>query len=80
MVSWYQHGKLHRVGGPAHIQNGAQYWYQNDKYHRVDGPAIIWPDGSREWWLFGKQYKHNGAPNSFIAAAETLTALFPDIE
>ena len=28
----------------------------NDKgQHRLDGPAVQWPDGSKEWWVNGKQ-------------------------
>ena len=34
--------------------------------HRVDGPAVIYPDGTKEWWLHGKTvteaevWAHNG--------------------
>jgi len=35
-------GKLHRLGGPAHIDviNGYSSWYINGKLHRSDGPAL----------------------------------------
>ena len=43
--TWYQHGIIHRVSGPAMIyfEFGApvqQFWIQNGVRHRTDGPAI----------------------------------------
>ena len=26
------------------------------QYHREDGPAIEYADGTKEWWINGKQY------------------------
>ena len=34
---------------------GTKRWYKDDKLHRDDGPAIEWPNGSKEWYLNGKQ-------------------------
>ena len=31
-------------------------------HHRVDGPAIIWPDGSKEWYLQGDVHRGDGLP------------------
>lgn len=30
-------------------------WRMNGKLHRDDGPAVIYPDGTKEWWLNGKK-------------------------
>lgn len=30
-------------------------WYQNGKLHRTDGPAVEDSDGSKEWYLEGKE-------------------------
>jgi hypothetical protein len=37
---WHQHGKLHRLGGPAIVHaDGTTWWYFADKHQRLDGPA-----------------------------------------
>ena len=36
-------------------EDGDRCWYQNGKLHRLDGPAIEWADGTRQWWINGKQ-------------------------
>ena len=28
--------------------------------HREDAPAMTYPDGSEEWWLFGKRHREEG--------------------
>jgi hypothetical protein len=30
-------------------------WYHDDKLHRLDGPAIERANGSKGWWINGKQ-------------------------
>ena len=35
--------------------NGTQWWYKNDELHREDGPAVIYADGTKRWFLNGKQ-------------------------
>ena len=36
--------------------------YRNDKgqYHRTDGPAVIYPNGSKEWWIDNKLHRIDG--------------------
>jgi hypothetical protein len=52
---WYQHGKLHRLDGPAmEWADGCKAWYQKGKLHRLDGPAIEMDGGYKEWWINGK--------------------------
>lgn len=26
-----------------------------NEFHREDGPAVIFPDGTKEWWIHGKK-------------------------
>lgn len=33
---------------------------QNEVLHRLDGPAVEWPDGSKEWWIEGKEITEKG--------------------
>ena len=36
--------------------DGTVRWFNADnEYHRVDGPAIEYPDGSKKWYLNGKE-------------------------
>ena len=35
--------------------DGTKYWFQNDRLHRTDGPAIEKPDGTKDYWINGKQ-------------------------
>jgi len=34
--------------------DGTRRWYKNEELHRVDGPAVESADGSKEWWINGK--------------------------
>ena len=55
--AWYQNGKRHRVDGPAieYPGVGGCEWYQNDQLHRLDGPAFEYSDGSKFWFIKGKE-------------------------
>lgn len=58
---WYQHGKLHRLDGPAiYIPRKYEAWYINGYKHRDDGPAIIQANGRQEWWYHGILHRENG--------------------
>ena len=36
---------------------GNKYWkLKNGKFHRLDGPAVIGADGSKAWFINGKEY------------------------
>jgi hypothetical protein len=51
---WYEHGKLHRTGGPA-VENtelDEQEWWENGERHREGGPAIA-TKHYLEWWTRG---------------------------
>jgi hypothetical protein len=52
--------KLHRLNGPAIVDNGYEAWWVNGKRHRLDGPAMTWPDGINEWWVNGKELTQQG--------------------
>jgi len=58
--------RLHRVGGPAFINEndkhfGRKVWYRHGKKHREDGPAVVWMNGVQEWFVNGKRHRV-GAP------------------
>ena len=37
--------------------NGTKKWnLPNGKLHREDGPAVEWSNGSKSWWLYGKEH------------------------
>jgi hypothetical protein len=37
---------------------GTKQWYLNGQLHRTDGPAVEWHDGSKRWFLIGKEYSN----------------------
>jgi hypothetical protein len=57
---WWVHGALHRENGPAieyyYSEDDGLYraWYISGLRHREDGPAREFPDGRKEYWLFGE--------------------------
>lgn len=58
---WYQHGVLHRVGGPAVVRSGGnEEWYRDGVLHREDGPAVTYGDGGQEWFLNGLLHRDGG--------------------
>jgi hypothetical protein len=58
---WYQHGQVHRVGGPAAIwTDGTQYWRLHDQLHRADGPAIIYTNGHQRWYQHDQLHRADG--------------------
>ena len=69
---WWQHGKIHRDGGPAIVwADGSQHWFQHGKLHRDDGPAVFrvngYTEGQQHWYLHGKEmsqeeYARRGEP------------------
>jgi hypothetical protein len=38
---YYQNGFLHRIDGPARVNDAGEYWYYEGWKHRLDGPAVI---------------------------------------
>jgi hypothetical protein len=52
--SWYKHGTLHRIGGPAVKYGGKLMWFMDGKYHRLDGPAIFEDEHISLWYFHGK--------------------------
>lgn len=52
--SWWRHGEVHRVGGPAVVNaDGFEQWVQDGRRHRVDGPAFVHRRSSRNGLLAG---------------------------
>ncbi len=52
---WWVNGTLHRVGGPATIDNHYSAWWVNGKRHRVGGPAFIDNIGNQQWYIHGRE-------------------------
>lgn len=54
---WWFEGEKHREDGPAvtHDNTYLQEWWIKGKKHREDGPAVICEDGTKEYWLDGRQ-------------------------
>lgn len=59
---WYDHGKLHRVKGPAResLDGGPNEWFLYGIRHRIGGPAIEYPNGEQAWYLHGKRHNDKG--------------------
>ena len=70
---WYDHGRLHRSGKPAHIPTlssptiGGYIRYSKTSYfhygkrHRIGGPAIIdHSDNSETWYYKGQKHRIGG--------------------
>jgi hypothetical protein len=53
---WYKDGLLHRENAPAVIKSSVNMWYDNGYYHRLNGPALEFPDGTKRWFIEGKQF------------------------
>jgi hypothetical protein len=56
-MEWWQHGKKHRLDGPASDwpSSGYKAWWVNGKRHRENGPAIEHSCGERKWYIDDKQ-------------------------
>lgn len=49
------------------------YYDKNNRLHRKDGPAIIWPNGTKYWYLDGKYYGNSDKPPvEYLAALKKL--------
>ena len=50
-------------------KNGSKFWYLPSKgkthYHRLDGPAVERKDGTKQWWVNGKQHRLDGPAVEF---------------
>ena len=62
--SWWRHGVVHRVGGPAVTRaSGSMEWVQEDVLHRVDGPAIVYqPARWHRWYRWCLRGREAGFP------------------
>ena len=58
---WYKHGRYHRDGKPAVIDNrGGEWFFTNGLLNRIDGPAIIKRSKigkivGIQWWINGQK-------------------------
>jgi hypothetical protein len=54
-IYWLLNNKCHREKGPAFFnkENGYKYWKQYSCLHRLDGPAVIYPSGTKYWFVNG---------------------------
>jgi hypothetical protein len=58
---YYQHGKYHRVDGPAvEYAGGTNCYYQHGEIHRDDGPAIEYADGTNCYYQHDKRHRDDG--------------------
>ena len=57
---WYLHGELHRIGGPAVVNQKVTQWWVNGQLHREDGPALTFGNGSEEWWWKNLPHRDDG--------------------
>lgn len=54
VVTYYQHGYVHREDGPAVIHpDGTEEWYLYDRRHSNIGPAVKYPNGNVEYYIYG---------------------------
>jgi hypothetical protein len=46
----------------SRCESDRRVWWVNKEglLHRLDGPAREWTDGSKEWWVNGKQHRLGG--------------------
>jgi len=52
---WTKNRTFHRIGGAAWIPNSSiKSYFQEGKRHRLNGPAIIWANGDKQYWRYGK--------------------------
>ncbi len=59
--TWYYHGQLHRVDGPAINSLGLWFtWYRHGALHRTDGPARMFDTSMICWQQEGKDYRTDG--------------------
>jgi hypothetical protein len=58
---WVDGLYLHRVNGPAWVDDTQKRFYHIGKLHRDDGPAIIYENGYCIYYYYGQQYKNQDA-------------------
>ena len=63
-MKWCKYGYTHREDGkPAIIDNGSFIWMECGRYHRDgDMPAVVRADGTRVYFIRGRQRRFNGGP------------------
>jgi hypothetical protein len=62
-IRWYKHGRLHRLDGPAVIdEEGHMAWYKDGQLHCLSGPAKIDAYDSRKnrWYKNGEFHRLDG--------------------
>jgi len=43
-----------------HLPGRIEWQDERGRRHRADGPAVVYPDGSKEWWLEGRLSRSDG--------------------
>lgn len=43
----------------------SKLWYKDDRLHKIDGPAIIYKDGGKCWYYYGKHI-HCSSTKEFL--------------
>jgi hypothetical protein len=56
---WFKEGKKHRVKNYAEFTSmQTKAWWKNHERHRLNAPAIIFTNGAKDYYEFGKpQYR-----------------------
>lgn len=52
--------KLHRVTGPAVVEDNYECWYYNGEKHRDDGPAETYQVHNKNWYKNGLLHREGG--------------------
>ena len=41
--------------GIIECSDGSRRWFVAGQWHRLNGPAMVWPDGTKFWYTYGKR-------------------------
>ncbi len=51
--------------------SGTKYYLDDqNQRHREDGPAVEWPDGSKYWYIHGKEHREDGPAIEYYDGAK----------
>ena len=49
-------------------EDGYKFYYKDREmeiFHREDGPAVVWPDGTKHWFIDGEIHREDGPAIEF---------------
>lgn len=56
---WWENCKIYNDNGLLAVFKNNSHWNPN-KLHRKNGPAIIFENGTKKWYLNGRQHREDG--------------------